>query len=426
MNFPTRAILFLVLCGLVVFFLVREEGRGTFSDVNRHWIDWLLANSEQQIVEPSVTFLKIDEGTIEMFEAEGALGPLDYALLCDKLAAYTPKVAAIEPVLSWDDQPELLLNSLKDKALGLDSLLLGCELEDNPAGEKISGSVLDLFPSIESVKGDLTKIPEFTGARTLPDLTLRIIGNLGFTRIDLAETGGHRSDVLLAPMLAIHKDRVVPSFVLQAVMLESDVAAGDVRVVLGEAIFLGDKLRVPVDESGRLTVFTKLRDALPVHDADILIPDPDEVEEEGTGQVELSDEEREALNQRVVLIGRNDEPAKSIPFGSDKISSAELSALAIATVQSGRYIRKLTPVQQFTVWGALAAIGLLVLNCAGGRARLLTLLLIVLFFAASIIAFKMGQHWQPLVIPAGILFCILASSLLPRKNPDTPEMEPAS
>ena len=67
MNYITRAILYLVLCGLVLSFLFREEGHGTFSNVNRYWIDWLIANSEQKIVEPSVTFLKIDEETFEMF-----------------------------------------------------------------------------------------------------------------------------------------------------------------------------------------------------------------------------------------------------------------------------------------------------------------------------------------------------------------------
>lgn len=418
--------MFLLLGGLCVFLLQREEGRGTFSAVNRGWIDGLLAVSQQQIREPSVTFLKIDDETREMMEAEGPLGALDYALLCERLAAYGPKVAAIEPVLAWDAEPELALSSLKTSTLGLDALLLGCELEDNPIGSPVSESILDLFPSIENVQGDLSGLPSFTGARTLPDLTLRILGNIGFTRIDLSDMDD-RDNALFVPLLAIHGGRVIPSFVLQAVMLENDVAGQDVRVVLGDAIYLGDTLRVPVDARGRLTVFSALRSALPVHDADILIPDPlSEASEDGTPRVELSEEERNALEERVVLIGLNDERLRRLALAGsgEMISPAELSALAIATVQSGRYIRKLTTPQQAFVWAALLLAGLAVLAMTSTTARFFGAALVGVFFLSSFMAFRVGQFWQPPVIPLSLLVCMAGALFFPRKPTEVEEAKP--
>ncbi|MEM9478074.1 MAG: hypothetical protein AAGA58_00275 [Verrucomicrobiota bacterium] len=427
MNYPTRAVLFLLLGGLCIFLLQREENRGTFTAANRAWIDGLLSISEQQIREPSVTFLKIDDQTREMLEAEGPLGPLDYALLCKKLSIYSPKVAAIEPVLAWEGEPELALNSLKTATLELDALLLGCELEDNPVGADISGSILDLFPSITNVQGDLSGLPSFTGSRSLPDLTLRILGNIGFIRIDLSDVDGDEEDALLVPLLAINGGRVVPSFVLQAVMLENDVEESDVRAVLGDAIYLGDDLRVPIDARGRLTVFSKLRGALPVHDADILIPDPAAiVDEDAIDTVELTDNERKALEERVVLIGLNDERLRSIPLdgSEEKISPAELSALAIATVQSGRYIRKLATPQQAFIWTALLLAGLGLLAANAGTARILWFVLVIVFLISSLIAFKVGQFWQPPIIPAALVICIFVSVFLPRKPTAGEETNP--
>ena len=294
MNYLSKAIIFLVLCGATVFFLNREEDRGSFASVNRTYIDWLIGNSKKKIQEPSVTFLRIDEEALSIFESEAPLGPVDFALLFSKLEIYDPKVTAVAPPLAWDDADELLLNTLKDGALKFDRLLLGAVLEQNPAGEPISEGVLALFPKITNIEGDVSKIPGFTGALSLPEVQLRITSHMGFTHIDLGEADSADEDFLTVPLLARKGDHVIPSFVLQTVLLEHEVDAKTIEVKLGKSIVVNDELSIPIDRAGNLAVFSGLRDRLPVHGADILIwnPEDEAVEAAAPG---LKPEERQSL-----------------------------------------------------------------------------------------------------------------------------------
>jgi CHASE2 domain-containing sensor protein len=411
--FFSKAIIFLLLCGVGVFFLQREEDRGTFASVNQTYIDWLIGNSKQKIQEPSVTLLRIDEGALEAYECESTFGPLEFAQLLNRLNDYMPKVAAIEPVLEWKEKEELLLNALRDTSLKCEKLLLGSVLELDPTGLPLSEAVLSLFPAITNVKGELTRIPEFTGARDLPELQLRITSNLGFTAIDLGEAVAAREDSLAVPLLARDGEKVVPGFVLQAVMLENGVAPESVEVDLGKEIRLGDTLSIPIDARGYLTVFAGLRERLPSYSASILIWKPDEVIGEGGNGQGMKPEERTALESRVVLIGYDNEPAKRIPLKKDvMISRAELFALAIATVQSGRYIRLLPETAQYGVWAVLVLAGLFLLRFRRQRAFAFGFLLLVLYFIGGMLLFQSSQTWMPVVIPLGLIGCLLLAALV--------------
>jgi len=412
-NFVPKALVFLLLCGMGVFFLQREEDRGTFGSANRTYIDWLIGNSREKIEEPSVTLLRIDEGALEAFESEKAFGPLEFAQLLNRLDEYGPRVAAVEPVLVWEEKEEVLLNALKDTSLKFDRLLLGSVLELNPAAPPVSEGVLSLFPPLGTVSGDTAGIPEFTGARALPELQLRITSSLGFTAIDLGESAAPREDSLAVPLLARHDGRVVPSFVLLAVMLENGIAPEAVEVALGKSIRLGDALTIPIDTRGYLTVFAGLRERLPSHSASILIWKPDEVVGEGETGQGMRHEERRALESRVVLMGYDNEPARRIPLGKDvMISRAELFALAIATIQSGRYIRRLPVPVQYGVWAALVLAGLGILGMRRGRALGFVFLLLVVYFVAGMLVFQSARTWMPVVVPLGLIACILLAALV--------------
>ena len=168
MNFLPKAAIFLILCGVSVFFLNLEEQRGTFASANRTYIDWLIGNSKQKIQEPSVTFLRIDEETFNIFESEGGkFGPVDFALMFDKLQEYSPKVTAVLPVLAFPDTDELLVSTVKNGAMKFETLLLGTVLEQNPTGKTVSDNMLTLLGQIDQVSGDVREIPEFTGTDRL-------------------------------------------------------------------------------------------------------------------------------------------------------------------------------------------------------------------------------------------------------------------
>ena len=206
---------------------------------------------------------------------------------------------------------------------------------------------------------------------------------------------------------------MVPGFLLKAVILENDLSEADVVVELGREIRIGDKIKIPIDARGYLTVFSGLKERLPSFGADILLWDEESVATGSGIGAGLKAEERAALEKRVVLIGYDDEKARTIPFkGDEKISRAELFSLAVATIQSGRYIRKVASWMQYAVWAVIAVLGALVLRAKRGRAVMGSLVLLMAFFIAGMIQFQMNQSWMPLVIPMGLIACVFLCGLV--------------
>ena len=173
-----------------------------------------MANSEAEILEPSVTFLALDDPGERVFDSWPP-GPVDYSIMVDNLAKNDPRVIAVAPVLGWREPvDEILVSSMRSVLLRLDreKVLLGAELLQNPAGEMIRASTLSLFPILLNVEGDRSGIPEFTQVGALPEPSLTAISpNLGFTRIDLGDAEAERGrDSFTVPLLARHELEVVP------------------------------------------------------------------------------------------------------------------------------------------------------------------------------------------------------------------------
>ena len=411
MNYLPKAILFLLICAAAAFFVKREDDRGGLATANRTYVDWLIGNSREQIRTPSVTLLTVDDSEEPIFQSWPP-GPIDYSIMLRRLALYDPKVVAVEPVLQWEETAPGELEILRSAGLGFDrgQLLLGAVLQWNTAAPEPKGSTLNLLRPLPNVAGDLDKIPEFTTVSQLPDPRLTAVGaSAGFTQIDLGE-GTIGGSSLLVPLLARVGDIVVPSFVLLAAMLELDAAPADVEVQLGDSITIKGDLVIPIDPSGALNVFAGLRATLPVRDANILVWDP--ADEGGGAGGGLGKAEREALASRVVLLGMDDENSRTIPAGrGKKVSRAELFALAIATIQSGRYLEKVSPATEWITWAVLVGIGLLLLRMHRKRAFGLALLLVLLFLIANLLFFQSTQSWLPPAVPLALLACIILGAL---------------
>ena len=413
MSYTPKAILFLLICAAAAFFVHREDERGSLAAANRTYVDWLLGNSKSQLRDPSVTLLTIDEEQAPIFQ-NWPPAPLDFSVMLRRLQLCDPKVVAAEPVLRWDDVAEGELDILLTAGLafGEDHLLLGSVLQFNSAAEPLKSSTLSLLRPLPdgAVEGDLSRLPEFTNVLSLPDTRLCAANSVvGFTGIDLGDQAPD-GDALRAPLLARVGDTVVPSFVLLAAMLEMDAVPADVKVELGEAITVKDTLVIPIDASGALNVFTGLRAKLPVSKATILVHDP-AYEGGGSGGTG-GKSERDALKSRIVVLGMNDKNSRVIPAGrGGNISRAELFALAIATIQSGRYIQKLQPAVRWAVWGGIVLFGLWLLRMPRKRAVGLALLAIVLYFAGNMILFQTTPRWIPPAVPVALLGCLLVGAL---------------
>ena len=411
MSYTPKAILFLLICAAAAFFVQREDDSGSLASANRIYIDWLLGNSKQRLQEPSVTLLTIDEEQAQIYQ-NWPPDPIDFSIMLRRLQLCGPKVIAAEPALHWIDADEDQLEILRTAGLKCESgqLLLGAVLQLNAAAAPMRESTLSLLRPLSEVKGDLSNIPEFTTVSSLPDRRLTAIGApVGFTEIDLGDEAPS-GDALRAPLLARVGDTIVPSFVLLATMLELDAKAADVRVHLGNKIIIKDDLIIPIDKTGALNVFTGLRATLPVSKASILVLDP--AADGGGAGGQLGKSEREALESRIVLLGMDDEKSRIIAAGrGENISRAELFALAIATIQSGRYIEKVAAAVSWAVAGGIVLLGLLLIRLPRKRATGLSLLLVVLYFAGSMILFQSTPRWIPPAVPIALLGCVLLGAL---------------
>ena len=102
-----------------------------------------------------------------------------------------------------------------------------------------------------------------------------------------------------------------------------------------------------------------------------------------------------------------------LPKNEQKISQAELFAMAIATIQAKRFIRQVPPVVEYGIWAGLAAIGTwLMRSRRRGRLAMLWLVLLILYIVAGMMLFQYTGRWAPLMVPVGIMACILVVGLL--------------
>lgn len=414
-----KAIIFLIIACAMAYFLDREEQRGGFEMVDAQYRSWLMANSEAEILEPSVTFLALDDPGERVFDSWPP-GPVDYSIMVDNLAKNAPRVIAVASVLGWREPvDEILVSSMRSVLLRLDrdKVLLGAELMQNPAGEVIRPSTLSLFPQLANVEGDRSEIPEFTQVGALPEPALTAISpNLGFTRIDLGDTEAKRErDSFTVPLLARHGQQIVPSFVLMAVIKEAGAGLESVRVSLdGRLIEIGSggstTLRIPIDKHGRLSVHTGIRSGVSKYNADILfLMGADDIRDQ------LTEEQKAALLSRIVIIGADDEVSRKIelPKQDEKISQAELFAMAIATIQAKRFIQRVPPAVEYAVWGGLLCLGLLMLRLRRKRALVLWWwVLVILYFVGNLFLFQYTGQWLPLIVPVGIIASILLVALV--------------
>ena len=411
MRHHQKAIIFLLLCLIAAFFVNREDQRNGMNPLNALYEDWLRGTSREQLNPPSITLLRIDDSDQGFWSWPP--NPLDYAQMLHRLRSYNPKVVATEPLLHWQNADTGLLETLRTACLQYNKgqILLSSILQFNQASRAPEEATLSLLWPLPSIDGDIKKIPAFTNIISLPNPRLTSLGfPAGFTTIDLGEIT--RSEAHLSvPLLARIDNTVVPSFVLLATMLELDVTADEIEVKLGEMINVGNAITIPIDASGSLKIFTGMRARPAIHNASILAHEPVK-NPQGTGGG-LNKKERDALKNRVILLGLDNKASRTIPTTQgEHISQAELFALAIATIQSRSYFGPVSDRACWIFWIAILIVGVMILRQRRRRAISFSLLLILLYFTGSMVFFQATQRWVPPAVPLTLLACVLLNALL--------------
>ena len=411
MNNQKTTILFIALCILSLFLVERENNQENFLSLESSYVNWLIDTKKQKKYSPSITLLTLDDSEESVIQ-DWPPNPLDYAVILNNLKTHNPKLVAIEPSLEFPNGSEGLIETLRTACLSFnqESLLLSavCQMDQSfdPASEKGE----NFFDSILTVNGNTDKVPEFTKINSLPDQRFAAMGlPIAFTSIDLSDYDQDGNNYTF-PLIARIGKKIVPSFVLKAIMLENNIKANQVIINLGNEIKLGDKKIIPIDDTGRVIIYPALQGELSKERINLLtVP-----------TIELDEKKRSLLKNNVLLIGNDQDSAniKNIPFRQNSIiSNAELMALAISTIQSELYISELTKNTEVFVWIVLIFLGVLIFKYYPKKAISRIGLLILIYLSFNMVLFQNNGQWiSPL--PPLVLFALMTvfAFFLPKKK----------
>src|SRR4029450_1385623 len=128
---------------------------------------------------------------------------------------------------------------------------------------------------------------------------------------------------------------VVPSFVLQAILMWEKLTPDDVVVEPGVAVTLAGRGPIPVDRAGRMRVDFGVRRHRCGLDEMVLASD--QIENRRQPLVP-----RDWLADKFVLLARTDDAAKTLNFAPTRRGSpGELFAAAIGTIQNRSFIKRI-------------------------------------------------------------------------------------
>ena len=406
MNSRKKTILFIVSCVFSLFLVEREKNEKIVIDFESSYVNWLLDTKKERKEPSSVTLLTLDDSEESVIQ-DWPPSPLDYAVILNNLKQYDPKLIAIEPSLEFLGQEEGLIETLRTACLAFNqqSLLLSavCQMDRSidPTIEKGE----NFFDIIDSVNGDTTNIPEFTRINSLPNQRFAAMGlPIAFTRIDLADNNNDEG-IYKFPLIARIGDKIVPSFVLKAIMLDFNIKADQVIINIGDNIKLGNRKTIPIDNRGHVQIYPALQEDLSIEKINLLTVPPGELD----GKYKL------LLGNRIIIIGnnQNSESIKNIPFrNNSRISNAEHMALAISTIQSGLFISEVSKNKEILIWSILILIGALILKSHSLKAFSRIGLLIIIYLSFSMLLFQSNGQWASPIAPLALFIVMTMFSLV--------------
>jgi hypothetical protein len=391
------SLLFALLLGLLTW---RESHQPWLEPAQRGFTEWLAANAGLKLPAAPLTLVEINDSTLSADHPWPWL-PLDYAIFLSTVEPLKPEVTAIEPTLAFgpnlspDDAQ--YLHAVHDKILALPKVLLS----EKPGFPEDPDLVppLEAVPVIRKVEGSIEKIPEYTVIAARPVEDLRLSAAMGFTDPSSAPSP------LSVPLVYRYHGEIVPSFALQAVVLWAAATLDEVQVAPGQFIAIGSKLRLPIDDAGRLEINPDVPYARVGND-DLLL----RVTQMQNQQP--SPYQPGAFAKQIALLSRTDKAARTITASTDqKISPGELTAAAIATMTTQAFSREVTWPWEIGICAALAWFAACVIRWPRERAVLTVfgVLLGYLVIALSLYQFKLLA--LPFTTPAilGLLALINAA-----------------
>ncbi len=241
------------ICFGLAWIVAQSEWLRRVENVTLDFRTWF-RTLDQPPPDPRVVVIGIDDDSLQRFGRWQDWRRRNHGLLMRSLAAAPEKPA----VVGWDILfPEASADDdhLVDGALALPGRVIfaAYTTDEAPVGATAPDELApDLTQPIARIEGDASAL--FTAPYALlPVAALRSVALTAFVDTP-AGIGGVRRTV---PLLVRIKDRVYPSLALQSVLRFWNLTVADVRVRVGDAIYIEGasiRRRIPIEETGRFLV----------------------------------------------------------------------------------------------------------------------------------------------------------------------------
>ena len=403
-----------VMVLVVGLFLMRESRLSPLDEVDKVFVDWLAANTARNLPSPPCVLVEINDSSLGD-KHSWPWSPLDYAVFLRAVIDFSPEVIAIAPVLSWEDQQPgddqtrqlQFEHSLEEFILRTKSVVLGAELGFPPDPDVVPP--LQPTPFFRHVRGDVTVLRQFTAIDREPEEEFRVAPQLalGFTNLP------SRDEIVRSvPLVFSYRGMVVPSFVLETVILALKITNDDVTVDLGSSIDLGNRATIPIDAAGAMRIDFGSPTTRFAFD-DLLLA----VEQAHANRPPIIP--LELLRGKTVLLARTDSASRTLrlPSGRDG-SPGEVFAAALATIENEAFARRVSPLFDFLIVAVLSALGYFLVRWRIERVIVTSLIVFIFYLLLSMTIFGAFLLSFPLLLPAGLLITIFVLRLLaPRLTP---------
>jgi adenylate cyclase len=210
--------------------------------------------AQQPPPDPRVAVIGVDDDSLQRFGRWQDWPRRNHGLLLKSIAA-APEPPA---VVGWDilfPEPSADDEHLVEGAVALPGRVIFAAYasDDAPVAAAAPDELApDLTQPIARIEGDAAKL--FTAPYALrPVAPLRSVALTAFVDTPAGPDGVRRT----VPLLVRVQDRVYPSLALQSVLRFWNLTVADVRVRVGDAIYIGGRhvaRRIPIDDTGRFFV----------------------------------------------------------------------------------------------------------------------------------------------------------------------------
>ncbi len=387
--------------------LIREAAVGLLVQAEEAWGGVLAKRIGRVEGASPVTLVEISDDTLTRHSWPWAVE--DFALFFNAALPFEPAVIGIEPVLAFErgvlaggERDEVNERMLHDGILRAPKLVLGGRLGWSQESDVVQA--VQPMPVLRHVHGDLRRLPEFTVVEAWAEEVYRLSTQPGWS--NLPEIPSPRGK---CPLIFRYRGQPVPSIVLQLAMLWEKITMDEIEVVLGSHIAVGPRVRVPIDDAGRMLVNFGAPYTRTSFDNLVLT-------REQTDKGEPTASPPDYFKARLLFLARTDPSARSVitPTG-EKISTGELTAAALATIQSSAHPHR---IGEWFDWLFVIVVASASPWLSRGKAKRLALIVVVFEVAYLLIAlaiFKAKLLALPAVLPLGLALWLLLLRMMAKR-----------